>query len=181
LRASLKDLLFKDGSFRWNRLENLLRNARGSSDYDLSQVVDQTLDYLFSDRGDLIRRQIVEEAVKGLDLFGNATLNNIRYGFAERLGLNVNRTTVSTDQPTLEHLKRIWGILKETQGFDPAQLLPVIPKLLFKPEAHQMGQQIAGGLAQRAIARFIREFLLTNDADHANQPSKQLRLPAAHL
>ncbi|HEY9884567.1 MAG TPA: AarF/ABC1/UbiB kinase family protein, partial [Thermosynechococcaceae cyanobacterium] len=70
---------------------------------------------------------------------------------------------------------------KETQGFDAAQLLPAIPKLLFKPEAHQMGQQIAGGLAQRAIARFIREFLLTSDTAHANPPSKQLRLPAAHL
>ncbi|MFM7560689.1 ABC1 kinase family protein, partial [Cylindrospermopsis raciborskii] len=28
LRASLQDLLFKDGKFRWNRLENLLKNAR---------------------------------------------------------------------------------------------------------------------------------------------------------
>jgi predicted unusual protein kinase regulating ubiquinone biosynthesis (AarF/ABC1/UbiB family) len=181
LRASLKDLLFKDGSFRWNRLENLLRNARSSSDYDLSQVVDQTLDYLFSDRGDLIRRQIVEEAVKGLDLFGSATLNNIRHGFAERLGLTVSRAAVVTDQQTLEHLKRIWGILKETQGFDPTKLLPAIPKLLFKPEAHQMGQQIAGGLAQRAIARFIREFLLTEETAHTHQPSKPLQLPTARL
>lgn len=183
LRASLKDLLFKDNSFRWNRLENLLKNARGSSDYDLSQVVDQTLDYLFSDRGELIRHQIVEEAVKGLDLFGNTTLNNIRYGFAERLGLTVNRATVPAEsQQTLEHLKRILGILQETQGFDPAKLLPVIPKLLFKPEAQQMGQQIAGGLAQRAIARFIREFLLTNESERTNPiPNNQPRLPAARL
>ena len=35
LRESLRDLLFKDGSFRWNRLENLLRNARSNQDYDL--------------------------------------------------------------------------------------------------------------------------------------------------
>ena len=181
LRASLKDLLFKDNSFRWNRLENLLKNARGSTDYDLSQVVDQTLDYLFSDRGELIRHQIVEEAVKGLDLFGNTTLNSLRYGFAERLGLTVNRPTVSPEgQQTLEHLKRIWGILQETKGFDATKLLPVIPKLLFKPEAQQMGQQIAGGLAQRAIARFIREFLLTDETDRMPTPSsRQPQLPAA--
>ncbi|MGL5036046.1 MAG: ABC1 kinase family protein, partial [Microcystaceae cyanobacterium] len=34
LRTSLRELLFKEGSFRWNRLENLLTNARTSSDYD---------------------------------------------------------------------------------------------------------------------------------------------------
>ncbi|MGH2414199.1 MAG: ABC1 kinase family protein, partial [Microcystaceae cyanobacterium] len=38
LRSSLSELLFKDGSFRWNRLENLLRNARNSPDYDLNNT-----------------------------------------------------------------------------------------------------------------------------------------------
>jgi hypothetical protein len=40
------------------------------------------------------------------------------------------------------------------------QLIPIIPRLLVKPEAQQMGQQIVGGLAQRTAARLIREMLL---------------------
>ena len=180
LRASLKDLLFKDDSFRWNRLENLLRNARSSTDYDLSKVVDQTLDYLFSERGDLIRHQLVDEVIKGVDSIGSNALNSLRYNLAERFGLTVNRTTLPVEsQQTLEHLKRIWGILQETRGFDATKLLPAIPKLLFKPEAHQMGQQIAEGLAQRAIARFIREFLLTDELERTSPPTNQPRLPAA--
>jgi len=55
LRDSLRDLLFKDGRFRWNRLENLLRNARNTQDYDLNQVLNQTLDFLFSERGSFIQ------------------------------------------------------------------------------------------------------------------------------
>jgi predicted unusual protein kinase regulating ubiquinone biosynthesis (AarF/ABC1/UbiB family) len=47
LRASLQDLLFKDGSFRWNRLENLLRNARDSDEYDMDRLIDQTLGFCF--------------------------------------------------------------------------------------------------------------------------------------
>ncbi len=58
LRQSLQELLFKDGDFRWNRLENLLRNARDSQDYDLEKVLQQTIDYLFSERGDHIRDHI---------------------------------------------------------------------------------------------------------------------------
>ncbi|MCZ0905284.1 AarF/ABC1/UbiB kinase family protein, partial [Microcoleus sp. HI-ES] len=59
LRASLQDLLFKQGEFRWNRLENLLNNARESDDYDVSKILNQALEYLFSERGDFIRERIV--------------------------------------------------------------------------------------------------------------------------
>lgn len=164
LRASLRDLLFKDGRFRWNRLENLLRNARSNADYDLDRVVDQGVDYLFSDRGTVIRKYLIEEVIKSVDVVANNAFNSFTYRVGERFGLAVNPPSVTPEsQQTLEHIKRIWNILRETQGFDATRLLPLIPKLLFKPELHQMGQQIAGGLAQRAIARMIREFLLTDE------------------
>ncbi len=185
LRASLKDLLFKDGSFRWNRLENLLRNARDSSDYNLGQVVDQTVDYLFSERGELIRQNIVSEIVKGVDALAVTTFNRLSFAVSEQFGLSINPSPLTTDsQQTLDHIKRIWGILQETQGFDPTQILPLIPRLLFKPEVQKMGQQIAGGLAQRAIARLIREFLLTEESVVERPiapPSAQPRLAPAKL
>jgi predicted unusual protein kinase regulating ubiquinone biosynthesis (AarF/ABC1/UbiB family) len=166
LRASLRDLLFKDGSFRWNRLENLLRNARNNSDYDLGQALDQAADYLFSERGEFIRKYLVEEIVKGVDTLGSNAISGVTYTLAEWAGLSISRPQLPSppeNQKTLEHIQRIWGILQETPGFDAARLLPLIPKLVLKPEAQKMGQQIAGGLAQRAIARFIREVLLASE------------------
>ncbi len=50
------------------------------------------------------------------------------------------------------------------------QLASFIPKLLMKPEAQHMGQQIVGNLAQRTIARLIREWLLTSNTDTATPP-----------
>lgn len=184
LRASLKDLLFKDGRFRWNRLENLLRNAGSSSDYDLNQVLNQTLEFLFSERGAFIREQLVEEVVKAIDTYGRRTLDNVSYSLRERLGLAQKRTTVTTveEAQSAEHIKRIWEILKETPGFDPMQLVPVIPQLLMKPETQRMGQKIAGGLAQRVIARMIREALLKDAAqDTAKNGSKPKTAPAPKL
>ncbi len=175
LRASLRDLLFKDGSFRWNRLENLLNNARSNSDYDITRVVDQTTEYLFSERGDVIRLQLVDVIVRGLDTLGSNAFRSLTYNVGERLGFAVTPPAVSsTDQQTLEHLQRIWGILQNTPGFDPTKLLPVLPRLLLKPQTHQMGQKIVEGLAQRAIARFIREFLITDEP----APSQHLPTPS---
>ncbi|NJP11129.1 MAG: AarF/ABC1/UbiB kinase family protein [Leptolyngbyaceae cyanobacterium RU_5_1] len=167
LRESLRDLLFKDNGFRWNRLENLLRNARDSSDYDLGRVLEQASDYLFSERGELIRGQLADAIARGLDTLGNNAWWSFTHTLGEVLGLSVNNSqpVSSIDQQALEHIQRIWGILQETPGFDPVQILPLIPRLLVKPEMHQMGQKIAGGLAQRAIARLIRELLLTDEPE----------------
>ena len=169
LRASLQDLLFKNGSFRWNRLENLLNNAKDSSDYDLSTALDQAADFLFSERGDFIREYLVDEIVKGVDGFGQTTVQRFTSAIRDRIGLG-NPTPVAAppEQKNLEHLTRIMTILRETPGFDPMQLVPLVPNLLLRPETQRMGQQIAGGLAQRAAARFIREFLLPADPGVAN-------------
>ncbi|MBD2464117.1 AarF/ABC1/UbiB kinase family protein [Oscillatoria sp. FACHB-1407] len=170
LRSSLRDLLFKDGNFRWNRLENLLRNARDSQDYDLTQVLDQAVDFLFSERGEFIREYLTEEIIKGIDNFGYTTLKRFTNGVRERFNLNGHKPTAhdATVNPNgqknnLDHILRIVAILQETPGFDATQLLPLIPRLLGKPETQQMGQRIAGGLAQRAAARLIREFLLPEE------------------
>ena len=186
LRSSLRDLLFKSGDFRWNRLENLLRNASNSQDYDFNQVVEQTVDFLFSERGEFIRIRLAEEIVKGVDAFGQRTLDQWRYSIQKRLGLTNGKPPIEPETPkNLEHILRIIDILKETPGFDPLQLLPLIPRLLMKPETQQMGQQIAGSLAQRTAARLIRQLLLRHE-DTATPaqppqvpPSDRLALPAA--
>ncbi|HEY9652194.1 MAG TPA: AarF/ABC1/UbiB kinase family protein, partial [Coleofasciculaceae cyanobacterium] len=189
LRASLKDLLFKDGTFRWNRLENLLRNAGQNSDYDLNQVLNQTLDFLFSERGTFIREQLIEEIVKAIDAYGRRTFDRVTYSLRDRLGMVDKKTSTTTieDAQSAEHIKRIWEILQETPGFDPLQLVPVIPQLLMKPETQRMGQKIAGGLAQRVIARMIREALLTETSQETPQngrkpaPEPKLILPPAAI
>jgi predicted unusual protein kinase regulating ubiquinone biosynthesis (AarF/ABC1/UbiB family) len=162
LRNSLKELLFKDGSFRWNRLENLLNNARSSDEYDLNQVIDQTLDFILSDRGTFIRDYLADEIVRGLDTFGNNTLQNVTHAIQKGIGMKV-ATTSTTAPPQsngLEHIQRIWGILQQTKGFDPAIVLPRIPQILMKSETQAFGQKIASGLTQRMAARLIREVLL---------------------
>ncbi|MEH2249032.1 ABC1 kinase family protein [Nostoc sp.] len=162
LRASLQDLLFKDGRFRWNRLENLLRNARNSQDYDFNLVLNQAIEFLSSERGAFIRDKLVDESVNGLDALGKNILHNFTYLLRERVGLTaVNETPAATveQQQTLEHIKRILGILRETKGFDPVQLAPQIAQLLVNSDVQRLGQQIANRFTQKAVARLIRQLL----------------------
>jgi predicted unusual protein kinase regulating ubiquinone biosynthesis (AarF/ABC1/UbiB family) len=180
LRNSLKELLFKDGSFRWNRLENLLANARTSDEYDLNQVIDQSLEFILSDRGTFIRDYLADEIVQGLDNFGNNTLQNVTYAIQKGMGMKVASPAKNTQQLSegLGHIQRIWGILQQTKGFDPTIVLPKIPQILMKSETQSFGQKIASGLTQRMAARLIREVLLQDvPEDIVVDGRPQLALP----
>lgn len=162
LRASLKDLLFKEEGFRWHRLENLMRNATSSRDYDFDTVVDQALDYLFSDRGRFIRDRIAEEIVNALDNLGRRTFFNLSTSFRQRVGLAVRETPaeLQEDSYTVTHLKNIIAIMQQTPGFDPTRVISVVMKIITKPETQAMGQQVAEKLTQKVAARLIRNLLL---------------------
>jgi predicted unusual protein kinase regulating ubiquinone biosynthesis (AarF/ABC1/UbiB family) len=164
LRSSLRDLLFKEGRFRWNRLENLLKNARNNPDYNLDQAIDQAVDFLFSERGDYIRANLVNELVKGLDALGQSAWRSLSYGFRERVGLAVEPAPLPPEnQESLDHVKKIWEILRGTRGFNQQKMLSLVPRLLAKPETQRLGQQVVGGLTQRLTARLIREVLLRDE------------------
>ncbi|MEJ1929789.1 AarF/ABC1/UbiB kinase family protein [Nostoc sp. NIES-2111] len=168
LRTSLKDLLFKDGKFRWNRLENLLRNARKSQDYDLSLALNQGVDFLSSERGSFIRDKLVDEFLTGINALGKNVLHNFTYLLREQVGITaINETPAATveQQQTLQHIKNIINILQETRGFDPAKLAPQIAQLLFNPGVQRLGQQVANQLLQKATVRLIRELLTAGEVN----------------
>jgi len=174
LRTSLKDLLFKDGRFRWNRLENLLRNARKSQDYDLSLALNQGVDFLSSERGAFIRDKLVDEFLNGINALGKNVLHNFTYLLREQVGITaINQTPAATveQQQTLQHIKNIINILQETRGFDPAKLAPQITQLLFNPGVQRLGQQVANQLLQKAITRLIRELLTAGEVNTNNNPN----------
>jgi predicted unusual protein kinase regulating ubiquinone biosynthesis (AarF/ABC1/UbiB family) len=59
LRRRLLDVLFKDGKFQWQRLENLIAIARSDRQFDLLPTAQLGLHYLLSEEGRYLRRQLL--------------------------------------------------------------------------------------------------------------------------
>jgi predicted unusual protein kinase regulating ubiquinone biosynthesis (AarF/ABC1/UbiB family) len=59
LRRRLIEVLFKNGKFQWERLENLISIARSDTDFDLLPTAQLGLQYLLSDEGTILRRQLI--------------------------------------------------------------------------------------------------------------------------
>jgi predicted unusual protein kinase regulating ubiquinone biosynthesis (AarF/ABC1/UbiB family) len=59
LRRRLLEVLFKNGKFQWQRLENMLAIARSDEKFDLLPTARLGLQYLFSEEGGYLRRQLL--------------------------------------------------------------------------------------------------------------------------
>ncbi|MEA5502270.1 AarF/ABC1/UbiB kinase family protein [Halotia wernerae UHCC 0503] len=59
LRRRLLNVLFKNGKFQWQRLENLIEIARTDGNFDVVPTAKMGLQYLLSDEGKFLWRQLV--------------------------------------------------------------------------------------------------------------------------
>jgi len=59
LRRRLLNVLFKDGKFQWQRLENLIAIARTDGKFDVLPTAQMGLQFLLSEEGKFLRQQLV--------------------------------------------------------------------------------------------------------------------------
>lgn len=168
LRDSLIELLFKDGTFRWNRLENLLEQGAKSSDYIAGDAMRPLLQLLLEPDGAPLRRLVEGEAVRVMEalLLGPAIDGSLPPPFGLPLVPGVRGlllpTTASfreSERSALLELRarvlRCWALLRRSSTFDLASLQPIV-EVLQQREAQVMGGRIAGGVLQRLAARLLQ-------------------------
>ncbi len=59
MRRRLIEVLFKDGRFQWQRLENMIAIAQSDDKFDLLPTAQLGLQYLLSEEGQFLRRQVL--------------------------------------------------------------------------------------------------------------------------
>ncbi|XP_020235890.1 protein ACTIVITY OF BC1 COMPLEX KINASE 3, chloroplastic [Cajanus cajan] len=169
LRDALIELLFKDGKFRWNRLENLLVQGRKDKDFSAKEALQPVLKVLLSPDGEDLRTLVIKEAVRVSEAFTLGTISETyRYipNFVRTLVFNGNAngpfTVPETEMRSMIELRdqviRIWGLLQSSHDFDPTILLPLL-QVLDQPEARRLGGRVVGGITQRLAARVLQQVL----------------------
>ena len=174
LRQSLKEMLFDGDVFKWSRLENLILSAAKQQQLDLDNLLDQTLDFLFSAKAGLLRQQLVNAAVDQLDGAGWRLLQSVGRRLPARLrppGLQSASSSNSNLLLSLGPIRELVAILSKLPGFEPQLLTKRLPRLLNEPSLRQMGVDLAKGLAERSVVRLVRDVL--------TDPSLQVQINAA--
>ena len=167
LRRSLRDMLFDGEEFRWSRLEDLVMNAARQQQLDIEGLLDQTLDFLFSPRGGVLRQQLVGAAVDQLDAAGWQLVQTL----GKRLPLRLRPPGLKTPPMrranaallNLEPIQELMRILQQLPGFEPRLITSRLPRLLAEPDLRGMGLDLARGLAERGVVRLVRDWLVEPD------------------
>ncbi|BAT97660.1 hypothetical protein LR48_Vigan11g068600 [Vigna angularis] len=170
LRDALIELLFKDGKFRWNRLENLLTQGRKDRDFSAKEALQPVLKVLLSADGEDLRNLVIKEAARVSEAFTLGTMSETnRYipHFVRTLVFNGNangpfmmsETELQNMIELRDQVLRIWGLLQSSHDFDPAIFLPILQVLEQQPEARRLGGRVVSGITQRLAARFLQQIL----------------------
>ncbi|KAL4313018.1 hypothetical protein GQ457_01G036310 [Hibiscus cannabinus] len=167
LRDALIELLFKDGRFRWNRLENLLVQGSKDRDFSAKDALQPVLKLLLGPDGEDLRALVIKEAVRVTEavILGSVvdTYNSVP-SFMRTLMFNGNGPLAmsSAELQSMMELRgqvfRIWGLLRSSESFDPALLQPIL-QVLQQPEARSLGGRVVGGITQRLAARLLQQVL----------------------
>ncbi|GMH40760.1 hypothetical protein BSKO_08664 [Bryopsis sp. KO-2023] len=191
LRASFEDLVLQDGRFRWNRLENLMREGSKSSDFDPSQLW-LLAEWLVTPSAETVRDPLVLELSKMLDAWA---AGNARRGISERMGEDATAGRLFPEQPgesiarqraeLVANLisERLGGLVPEGKGSGPMgiytpgdfekavsnltksaeQTAPRLYNLLSQPGAIDMMARFTQQVTQRFTARSIKFFVGTQE------------------
>ncbi|CAL1386720.1 unnamed protein product [Linum trigynum] len=171
LRDALVELLFKDGRFRWARLENLLEQGSKDRDFSAKDALQPVLKLLLAPDGEELRRLVVKEAVyvsEAVVLTSVVdTYNSIPTVLRPPiLNGNGRGPLPMTDAEVLrirefrDLVVRVWGLLQTSEDFDPALFQPIL-QVLQQPEARSLGGRVIGGVTQRLAARLLQQVLRT--------------------
>ncbi len=156
LRKSLKEMLFDGEIFKWSRLENLVSSASQQSEINIEELIDQVLDFLFSENGGFLRDELVETIAERIELINFYAIKNINKKLPKRMRVN----TINNDEieilDEIEPIKKLLKIIKELPGLNRELIVKKIQRLINEPYARLMSFKIAQKITSKSVARIIK-------------------------
>ncbi len=158
LRESLKEMLFDNKKFKWDRLEDLLSNAAKQTNLDLEKLLDEVIDLLFSPNGGFLRNEIVEGLTNQIDLLSLKILKSLNNYLPQSIKLNTFNENNNLNDLIIyiEPLRNFLEILQKVPGYSIDIFLKRVPRLINEPYTKEMGIKIAKKVTEKGVVRLVK-------------------------
>ena len=158
LRESLKEMLFDNNKFKWDRLEDLLSNAAKQTNLDLEKLLDEVIKLLFSQKGGFLRDEIVNGVTNQIDSINWKVIKNINYYLPKSLRNNViqNQNLMNDVIFSIEPFTKFLNVLQNVPGYSVEIFLKRIPRLLNEPYTKEMSFKIAQKVTEKSVVRLVK-------------------------
>tara|TARA_Y100000589_G_scaffold136640_1_gene130726 strand:- start:4204 stop:6060 length:1857 start_codon:yes stop_codon:yes gene_type:complete len=158
LRESLKEMLFDEKQFKWDRLEDLLSNAAKQTDLDLELLLDEVINLLFSQKGGFLRNEIVNGITSQIDMLNRNVLKNINYYLPNSLKISFNykKEQMSDLINSIEPFTKFFNVLQKVPGYSVDIFLKRLPRLINEPYTKEMSFKIAKRVTEKSVVRLVK-------------------------
>ena len=158
LRESLKEMLFDNKQFKWDRLEDLLSNAAKQTNLDLEKLLDEVINLLFSANGGFLRDEIIEGLTNQIDFMGLNLLKSVNNYLPKNMKLNITSGENNLDNIILniKPFQNFLEILSKVPGYSIDIFLKRVPRLINEPYTKEMSFKIAKKVTEKSVVRLVK-------------------------
>ena len=159
LRNSLKEMLFDEDSLKLERLDDLLTSATKEGQLDSEKILDQTIDFLFSKKGMVLRDELVNILAAKLDSIGWKTVISLNNRLPSKIRSKTieKSSKINTKQILdLSSLNKIFNTSKIKPGFKRKIFFKKLPKILITKDTYKMGFGLMKKTSEKGIIRFVK-------------------------
>ncbi len=157
LRESLKEMLFDNSQFKWDRLEDLLSNAAKQTDLDLEKLLDEVINLLFSPKGGFLRNEIIDGLTDQIDMFNWKFIKNVNHYLPKSIKIKINYEEDMNDVVfSIEPFTKFLNVLQKIPGYSNELFFKKIPRLLNEPYTKEMSLKIAQKVTEKSVVRLVK-------------------------
>ena len=158
LRESLKEMLFDNKKFKWDRLEDLLSNAAKQTNLDLEKLLDEVINLLFSSKGGFLRKEIVDNITNQIDLLSLKVLKNLNDFLPNSIKINITKDNNNLNDLVMyiEPFRNFLEILQKLPGYSIDIFLKRVPRLINEPYTKEMSIEIAKKVTEKGVVRLVK-------------------------
>ena len=160
LRNSLKEMLFDENSLKLERLDDLLKSATKEKQLDTEKILDQTVEFLFSKKGIVLRNELVNILASKIDSIGWKTIIKINNKLPMKIRSKTiqNSSIVNTKQLfNLSSIKKMFNTSKTKPGLKRKIFFFLkLPKILIRKNTYEMGFGLMKKTSEKGIIRLVK-------------------------
>ncbi|ABM76754.1 possible protein kinase:ABC1 family [Prochlorococcus marinus str. NATL1A] len=159
LRNSLKEMLFDENTLKLERLDDLLKSATKEKQLDGEKILDQTIDFLFSKKGLVLRNELVNILASKIDSVGWKTIIRLN----EKLPSKIRSKTIEKSYKinnkqllNISSIKKIFKVSKMKSGFKRKIFFKKLPRILITKDTYRMGLGLMQKTSEKGIIRLVK-------------------------
>ncbi len=159
LRNSLKEMLFDENTLKLERLDDLLKSATKEKQLDGEKIFDQTIDFLFSKKGIVLRNELVNILASKIDSIGWKTIITLNKKLPSKIRSKTIEKSYKINNKQLlnmSSIKKMFKISKMKSGFKRKIFLKKLPRILVAKDTYRMGLGLMQKTSEKGIIRLVK-------------------------